>query len=260
MRTNIHFGLGTLFIVLSISVSLFMSHPSFAQSTITTDGVVLRNANLRSGPGTTFSVIGAATPGQTVAITDRSAAGDWYQLSTGEWIASFLVEVTPTNEPAVVAPVGATANRTANLRGGPGTNHPLAGSVQPGQALSIVAQNQAGDWLKLEDGKWIAAFLVNNAPTSLAVDGAVVTQPAQETQPSAQPVQEVPPTATPVPVPPTPTPAPVQQSCDPSYPTICIPPGIADLDCGEIPYRRFQVVGADPHRFDGDNDGIGCER
>ncbi len=33
----------------------------------------------------------------------------------------------------------------------------------------------------------------------------------------------------------------------------------ADLDCGEIPHRRFQVIGADPHRFDGDKDGVGCE-
>jgi micrococcal nuclease len=45
-----------------------------------------------------------------------------------------------------------------------------------------------------------------------------------------------------------------------SYPTVCIPPPPPDLDCGEIPYRRFPVTGADPHRFDGDHDGIGCER
>ena len=38
-----------------------------------------------------------------------------------------------------------------------------------------------------------------------------------------------------------------------------IPPPPPDLDCGEIPHRRFTVVGADPHRCDGDNDGIGCE-
>lgn len=48
-------------------------------------------------------------------------------------------------------------------------------------------------------------------------------------------------------------------NCDPSYPTVCIPPAPPDLDCGQIPYRRFQVVGSDPHWFDGNNDGIGCE-
>lgn len=48
-------------------------------------------------------------------------------------------------------------------------------------------------------------------------------------------------------------------NCSPSYPTVCIPPPPPDLDCGEIPYRRFQVLPPDPHGFDGDHDGIGCE-
>ena len=48
--------------------------------------------------------------------------------------------------------------------------------------------------------------------------------------------------------------------CDPSYPTVCIPPSPPDLDCGDISERRFRVVPPDPHRFDGEGDGIGCER
>ena len=48
-------------------------------------------------------------------------------------------------------------------------------------------------------------------------------------------------------------------NCDPSYPTVCIPPSPPDLDCSDITYRRFKVLPPDPHRFDGDNDGIGCE-
>jgi micrococcal nuclease len=48
-------------------------------------------------------------------------------------------------------------------------------------------------------------------------------------------------------------------SCDGSYPDVCIPPPPPDLDCADVSYRSFRVVGADPHRFDGDHDGIGCE-
>ena len=48
-------------------------------------------------------------------------------------------------------------------------------------------------------------------------------------------------------------------SCDSSYPDVCIAPYPPDLDCGEIGYSNFSVVGDDPHGFDGDNDGIGCE-
>jgi hypothetical protein len=51
--------------------------------------------------------------------------------------------------------------------------------------------------------------------------------------------------------------------CAASYPTVCIPPPPPDLDCGDITYRNFQVVynvpDPDPHGFDGDNDGVGCE-
>ena len=47
--------------------------------------------------------------------------------------------------------------------------------------------------------------------------------------------------------------------CDSSYPDVCIPQYPPDLDCGEIGYSNFRVVGSDPHGFDRDNDGIGCE-
>jgi micrococcal nuclease len=47
--------------------------------------------------------------------------------------------------------------------------------------------------------------------------------------------------------------------CDPSYPTVCIPPPPPDLDCADVPYSRFAVRGNDPHGFDGDGDGVGCE-
>jgi len=57
----------------------------------------------------------------------------------------------------------------------------------------------------------------------------------------------------------TPTPA-KENQCDPSYPDVCIPPYPPDLDCGDIPYKNFRVLPPDPHRFDGDKDGIGCER
>lgn len=48
-------------------------------------------------------------------------------------------------------------------------------------------------------------------------------------------------------------------NCDPAYPTVCIPRYPPDLNCGDIPYRRFQVLAPDPHGFDRDGDGIGCE-
>ncbi len=50
-----------------------------------------------------------------------------------------------------------------------------------------------------------------------------------------------------------------REGCDPSYPDVCIPPPPPDLDCSDIPHRRFRVLPPDPHHFDRDRDGVGCE-
>lgn len=44
-----------------------------------------------------------------------------------------------------------------------------------------------------------------------------------------------------------------------SYPDFCIPPPPPDLNCGDIRYKNFTVLPPDPHEFDGNNDGVGCE-
>lgn len=48
-------------------------------------------------------------------------------------------------------------------------------------------------------------------------------------------------------------------NCSPSYPGVCIPPPPPDLDCPEISFDDFTVLPPDPHNFDRDQDGIGCE-
>jgi endonuclease YncB( thermonuclease family) len=50
-----------------------------------------------------------------------------------------------------------------------------------------------------------------------------------------------------------------EQRCDPYYPDVCIPSPPPDLDCGQVPFRNFRVLPPDPHLFDADKNGIGCE-
>jgi micrococcal nuclease len=56
-----------------------------------------------------------------------------------------------------------------------------------------------------------------------------------------------------------PEPVELSDNCDSSYPDFCIVPYPPDLDCGDIVQKRFTVLSPDPHGFDGDGDGIGCE-
>lgn len=47
--------------------------------------------------------------------------------------------------------------------------------------------------------------------------------------------------------------------CDSSYHDACIPPYPPDLNCDDISDKNFEVLPPDPHGFDRDEDGIGCE-
>lgn len=80
--------------------------------------------------------------------------------------------------------------------------------------------------------------------------------PGGQTLPTAAATLTPVPTATQTP---TPTNTPVGQNCHPSYPTLCVPPPPPDLSCGDVGVQNFPVTPPDPHGFDRDEDGIGCE-
>lgn len=196
------------------------------------DGTFVNAELVRQG----FAVVATFPPDVTLEAEIRAAQQEAINASRGLW-------AQPT-APATVSSSGPTTARNANLRSGPGTNFAVVGSAQANQPLELTGRSADGAWYQLRTGSWINAALVQDAPADLAVVTAPETAPASA-----------------APAPPTQPAAPAQpQNCDPSYPTVCIPPAPPDLDCPQIPYRRFEVIGADPHRFDGDHDGVGCER
>lgn len=117
--------------------------------------------------------------------------------------------------------------------------------------------------VKFTYGLWVTAAerdamvgILSSCPNEPLPAGSA-TPPPTEPEPATPPPEPAP-VAPSVPEPPPPPAAP-PSNCDPSYPGVCIPPGPPDLDCGDIAFRRFAVVGSDPHGFDGNGDGIGCE-
>jgi micrococcal nuclease len=59
-----------------------------------------------------------------------------------------------------------------------------------------------------------------------------------------------------------PSQTPPNGKCDPNYAGGCVPPYPPDLDCADIRalgIAPVRVIGSDPHRLDGDGDGLGCE-
>lgn len=48
-------------------------------------------------------------------------------------------------------------------------------------------------------------------------------------------------------------------NCDPAYPNVYIKSPPPDLNCPDVPHEHFKALPPDPHGFDRDGNGIGCE-
>jgi uncharacterized protein YraI len=171
---------------------------------------------------------------------------------------------TPTRKPVTLT--ACVTNSTIRIRKGPGTDYEVIGGLVSGTCMSIKGRNRDSSWVYMvsEDGKtgWVAASL-------LTIEGNLsrVSLKSNTVDLSLAPTSKVIPTSTRKPVvfaTNTPRTAVIQptvqgNNCSPAYPGVCIPPRPPDLDCPDIPYRRFTVLSPDPHDFDRDGDGVGCE-
>ncbi len=63
------------------------------QQTAAYQGIVNSTANIRSGPGLTYSVVGQAQAGQAITLVACNEDCSWLQMDTGNWIAAFLVDL-----------------------------------------------------------------------------------------------------------------------------------------------------------------------
>lgn len=116
-------------------------------------------------------------------------------------------------------------------------------------------------WLPMSG--YCPAVRITTRPPPLA---ASVHQAAPVPTPPPPPVVYVQPPPGPVPTAPPPpvasvdTPEPIREACSAAYPDYCIPPPPPDLNCPDIQGKKpFHVLPPDPHHFDRDRDGWGCD-
>ncbi len=102
---------------------------------VITRATVLKAANLRAGPGTTYAVVGTAKAGQAVTIAGKNPTGTWYHLDKGQWIATFLVKVT--NAGATTTPSTALPTETPNQSNLPDTQGCYLFQNQLGAELNV---------------------------------------------------------------------------------------------------------------------------
>ncbi len=128
-------------------------------------GVVNHNANLRAGPGTNYAVVGSAPLGTTVRIAGANSAGDWYHLSSGKWIAAFLVDIngaggalpvpTLTPAPAGLPRPTATAVPAKAPAAAPPAAPPAAPAAAPSAGGSDFVLVEKRLWDVYENGGWL---------------------------------------------------------------------------------------------------------
>ncbi|MCD7918101.1 MAG: SH3 domain-containing protein [Clostridiales bacterium] len=107
--------------------------------------------NLRSGPGTSCSVVTVLPSGAEVTVLDKTS-DTWYQVSytasgstwTGYVSASYLT----TDSDAADASSTATTACSLNLRSGPGTDYDVV-TVLPGGAEVTVLDTSNGTWYQV---------------------------------------------------------------------------------------------------------------
>ena len=158
--------------------------------------------------------------------------------------------IYPTTKPsATTKPIirGCVTVSSLRIRSGPGTEYQMLGGLIRDDCVTIIEATSDKKWGKINHEGIIGWVALEYMTINTTLSGiAVFSYPTKTPKPLPTWTSRPAPTA-------------VSSNCHPSYPTVCIPYPPPDLDCGDIPYRRFQVIGSDPHRFDGDNDGIGCE-
>ncbi len=138
--------------------------------------------NVRSGPGTGYSIIGRISPGTSYAVLGQQ--NGWYAISfngqTG-YVAGWLVRVVSggsASPPSGGSPTGQMieANSTINVRSGPGTGYSVIGRISPGTSYAVLGQQNG--WYAISfNGQtgYVAGWLVRVVSAPALPGGATIS-------------------------------------------------------------------------------------
>lgn len=159
-------------------------------TTATTAVSIPSRMNVRSGPGTSYRVVGSIDAGTQVTIISESADGTWVRAEVSSfddpvWLAKWLLDITggtisatpvltrtvtstvqsvATAVDTSAGPVAVTTPTRMNVRQGPGTDYGVATSADAGTQARIVGISPDSQWYQVElngqsDKLWVFAGL-----------------------------------------------------------------------------------------------------
>ena len=124
--------------------------------------------NVRSGPGTNYSIITALINGTKVTVYETS--NGWSRIGTNRWVSSEYLSsstssggntggsTTTTSYTATVTP-----NIGLNIRSGPGTNYSILGAYTKGTRITITQESSG--WGKTSRG-WVSLDYISKSSSS----------------------------------------------------------------------------------------------
>lgn len=134
--------------------------------------------NVRSGPATFYTKVGALPGGTRVPIVGKTADGQWLLIEAGfgrGWINLRYVltqnyfgsaPVVGVGESGVTPGLEARTRTTVNLRSGPGIGFPSLGQLTLGVYLNVLGQSPDGAWWFVDSPAgqgWINKTVVRTA-------------------------------------------------------------------------------------------------
>ncbi|WP_269813334.1 transglycosylase family protein [Ornithinimicrobium sediminis] len=128
------------------------------------------SANIRSGPGTGYSVIGQAARG--TQVTGTLVGGGWLQIGTGKFLGPGVLSTTPVTGGSAPAPAPApgtvtryvSASDSANVRSGPGMGYAVVGQAERG--AEVTGTLVAGGWLQMASGRFLGPTVISTTPVT----------------------------------------------------------------------------------------------
>ncbi|MGL5346210.1 MAG: SH3 domain-containing protein [Peptostreptococcaceae bacterium] len=159
---------------------------SSTPSTGKTGTVTASALNIRSGAGTSYSVVTKAYKGDKVEILETSGGWNKVKLSNGKvgWASAEYISTSsnPTNPSEPTNPstgkIGTVTASALNIRSGAGTNYSVVTKAYKGDKVEILETSGGWNKVKLSNGKvgWASAEYINTSSNP--------TNPSEPTDPS----------------------------------------------------------------------------
>lgn len=113
------------------------------------------SANVRSGPSTSYGVVGSYARGKKV--TGTIASNGWLKLGTGRFMSPTVLTSTA---PTVTRYVDVSS---ANVRTGPSTSYDVVAKKSLGDKV-VGTVHSSGDWVKMDSQRYISTTVLATTP------------------------------------------------------------------------------------------------